>query len=209
MKRSLMVILSFLWGTALQAEIEDSFLFWMIDPNATIVGNWGVETRVDAGKYYARVGYADSGTTADQLMSTGLGDHYLNLYAAVDDQSPVPIYDNVGLDASNIRTYTPDEGGPLGVQSAPVYAGLPPAVTAANYTYWIELLNADNNSVAGYGSLGMYQDLAAYISSMQGMATPDMMKAVSAFAAPEPNSALLLLIGCAALALRRRKQIAA
>lgn len=205
-----MAILAVFSAMALQAT-EGSFLYWMIDPDAKIVGNGGVETSVAAGSYYARVGYAATGTTAEQLLSSGgiADDHYLNLYATVDG-SLVSIndggIDNVDIKHDNIRTF--DKNGVLGVQSAPVYAVLP--MNANNYTYWIELLNADNNnSVAGYGSLGMYEQLADYVSSMQGMATPSMAISVGAFAAPEPSSGLLLLLGVAGLALRRRKLIAA
>lgn len=206
MKKSLMAILAVFSAMALQAT-EDSFLYWMIDPDAKIVGNGGVTTPVSGGTYYARVGYTETPMSVEQVISAGKLDSYLNLYATVDGQNPDPIFDNQMLGGSNIRTDTP-AGGPLGAQSAPVYAGLTAAMTAANYTYWIELLNADN-AVAGYGSIGLYETLAEYVSSMQGMATPSMAIAVGTFNAPEPSSGLLMLIGCAALALRRRKQIAA
>ena len=202
MKKSLMAILAVFCVMALQAS-EDSFLYWMINPSATIVGNWGVETPVSEGKYYARAGYTTTEKTAAQVISAGQLDGYLNLYASVDEDL-VNIQDNTEITGGgNIITF-----GGTGVQAMPVYAGMP-TVNAANYTYWIELLNADDNSVAGYGSLGMYTELADYVSSMQGMATPSMAISVGTFAAPEPSSGLLLLIGCAALALRRRKQIAA
>ena len=201
MKKSLMAILAVFCAMALQAS-EDSFLYWMIDPNATIVGNWGVETPVSAGTYYARVGYTTTERTDAQVISAGQLDGYLNLYASVDEDL-VNIQDNSGIkDGGNIIT-----SGDTGVQAMPVYAGMP-TVNAANYTYWIELLNEDN-TIAGYGSIGMYETLAEYVSSMQGPGAPSLMIPVRAFAAPEPNSALLMLIGCAALALRRRKQIAA
>lgn len=204
MKKSLMAILAVFSAMALQAE--DSYLFWMIDPDAKIVGNWGVTTPVSGGTYYARVGYTESPMSVEQVISAGKLDYYLNLYETVDVQSLSPIVDNGNLGGSNICTS--NQGGLLGVQAAPVYAGLTATMTAANYTYWIELLNADN-TVAGYGSIGLYETLAEYVSSMQGMATPSMAIAVGTFNAPEPSSGLLMLIGCAALALRRRKQIAA
>lgn len=74
-------------------------------------------------------------------------------------------------------------------------------------SFFIELFNADGTAYTsdpiGYGDLG------AYISSMKGMARPaDTYSGFTTFtqAVPEPTSGLLLLLGVAGLALRRKNK---
>mgnify|MGYP003309442993 CR=1 FL=1 len=196
MKKQLIAVLLFLCGMTLQAE--DEYLYWMIDSDAKIEGLWGKETPLSGGTYYAKVGYTTTQKTVEEIVAAGKGlDSYLSLYALPGDDA---LKDNATYGGSNVRTgYGDNHGVP------PIYAGL----TAANYTYWVELWSAQDEAVVGYGSLGTYADLSAFISPMTGFGSMASPIAVSAFLVPEPNSALLLMIGCAALALRRRRKIAA
>lgn len=199
MKKQLIAVLLFLCGMTLQAE--DEFLYWMIASDATIEGLWGEKTVVSEGSYYAKVGYAATGTTVEQIVKEGALSGYLNLYELPSSPQDQEIVDNATYGGSNISTA--DAGSVPGVQKAPVYAK---GVTAADYTYWVELWNAEDG-IVGYASLGTYESLSAFISPMTELAS--MAASVSVFQVPEPNSALLLMIGCAALALRRRRKIAA
>ena len=194
MKKQLIAVLLFLCGMTLQAE--DEYLYWMIDSDAKIEGLWGKETPLSGGTYYAKVGYTTTSRTVEEIVAAGKLDSYLSLYALPGDNA-LQHDDTYG--GSNVKTgYGDNHGVP------PIYAGL----TAANYTYWVELWG-EQNGVVGYGSLGTYTELSAFISPMTGFGSMASPIAVSAFLVPEPNSALLLMIGCAALALRRRRKIAA
>lgn len=195
MKKQLIAVLLFLCGMTLKAE--DEYLYWMIESDAKIVGKWGVETSLSEGTYYAKVGYTTTSKTVEQIVEAKGLDSYLNLYELAGDQKALCHNDTYG--GSNVRTgYGDNHGVP------PIYAGL----TKNDYTYWVELWSAqDEGVVVGYAELGAYGDLSAFISPMTELAS--MAASVSVFQVPEPNSALLLMIGCAALALRRRRKIAA
>lgn len=71
-------------------------------------------------------------------------------------------------------------------------------------TFIVELLQGD--TVVYQSDSVLYSALAGYISSSKGMATPADAYGFSSFTAvPEPTSGLLLLLGVAGLALRRKK----
>lgn len=71
-------------------------------------------------------------------------------------------------------------------------------------SFFVELVK--DNAVAYKSESMSYDALAGYMSSSIGMATPADTYGFSSFSAvPEPTSGLLLLLGVAGLALRRKK----
>lgn len=73
-------------------------------------------------------------------------------------------------------------------------------------SFIVELFNDESGTA--YKSESMtYSSLLSYMSPMQGMTTPagDPFAVSSFTAVPEPTSGLLLLLGVAGLALRRKK----
>lgn len=199
MKTRFIAVLLLVCGQTLLASTEDSYLYWMISSDATLTSVQGVDTKVSAAQYYARVGYTSS--DARNVYSQGL-EGYLLLYAEPGDTTSIQDYTGTGAgDISNISNKNKEDIA--GIQTTPVFAYLP-GVSENNYTYWVELLN-EAGSVAGYQSIGTYEKLSSYVSSLKGMAIPSIALSVGAFMAPEPSSGLLLLLGVAGLALRRRK----
>ena len=146
------------------------------------------------------------------VMTAAAEDSYL--YWMVGDDAPAYTY-------AKITAY--DGGVPLSILDA-TGATIGESVTAtavaehkdlgfglyaalgANPTYSsfvVELYN-DSGFVA-QSSLGS-EAMAQYIVTANSLAAPSAMWTATSFAIPEPNSAMLLLIGCAALGLRRRRQ---
>lgn len=193
MKNGFIAILLLLCGQTLFAE--DEYLYWTIAQDATLISVSGGSSLISDGSYYAKVGYADIGADATKEGLQG----YLNLYEQPGDTK---VINDRGLE-NDSAIATQDNGDIAGIQNASVFASFR-SISASNYSYWIELLN-EAGSVEGYASLGTYSDLSDYISSMKGMALPSLTFTAKVFHAPEPSSGLLLVLGCAALALRRRK----
>lgn len=157
----------------------DSYLFWMIGDNPYVYGAGGKVENL-------------SGYTA-KVYVEGQPDNLLSLY------------------------YTPESGTPISQPAQPVAAtaaqgfGLYASVAGLDTTasILVELLNG-SGAFAGIANLGTVGELSSYIASFSGMDTPVLdPKTISSFTIPEPTSGLLLLFGCAALALRRRKMIKA
>lgn len=78
----------------------------------------------------------------------------------------------------------------------------------AGYLFRIELLGDDDRSIAAGESLGI-ASLGDYISTVEKAMDPTQAKVDpwtgGAFTVPEPTSGLLMLLGVAALGLRRKK----
>ena len=104
------------------------------------------------------------------------------------------------------------DGGPkaVNVSEGMISAGIGLyALLASDTTYSsfvIELWN-DSGFVAETGELSMSNNLADYIVKNNSMTLPTAWVG-SSYAIPEPNSAMLMLLGLAALGLRRRRRAA-
>lgn len=154
----------------------DSYLYWMVGDSVSMKSG-ATETTTDFSGYkYAAVGVWNA--------TTGESAGYLNLF---------------GSNGADLGTT-------VGMKGSSFYADL--ASYTDGYSFYIELFNDQ-------GSVGRSEDLLSYNAAMEyitsfGTATPPTSKwAPSSFttaAIPEPSSALLMLLGCAGLALKRKKQ---
>jgi len=179
MKRVLLV-LSVLWVAT--AAAEDSWLYWMLGDASK------------SGYTAAESGSADNTYTAVKVRGYTNNDadfSYLNLY--YDSSSPL------GGDAIPATTISEMNGFGAGL-----YAKLANNTTYSSFV--IELVN-DSGFVAGSERLTA-ASAEAYIETANSMHSPSAW-APTSYAIPEPNSAMLLLLGCAALGLRRRRQLKA
>ena len=173
------------------SAVEDSYLYWMVDDTIYVDG-----TQYTGGNLTAKVVAYDARTWMPNQENNG--GTFLNLYGQNSNGGPDL--------ATSLGSVTVDGA------NSPYYAGIADNMHEWGWSYFIELYN-DSGVFSGRSSEGL-----DFISAQSGEyltgsdLRPGNYWLVSNFTmvpAPEPNSALLMLIGCAALALRRRKQIAA
>ena len=148
----------------------------------------------------ATVAYAEDSYLYWMIGNTG--SYTYNTVVVKGDNTELAIYnlngDYKGLSVSKtlVDTYaTADMGLYAALGSNPAYS-----------SYAIELYN-DSSFVAVSSPL-LSSALAEHITTVNSISLPTAWVA-SSFAIPEPNSAMLLLLGCAALGLRRRRQLKA
>lgn len=185
-----LILLSVLSALLDASAAEDSYIYWMVPEIANGTARFDQPI---GGSYTAKVlafkggEWSESGGTPLPIFTApadgGLGN-------PVEGGVPVTI----GSGANNVA----------------YFANI--ADTGDGWTYFVELYNDGGLLLArsaDEASLFYSQESIAALSNGT-IATPAKLWAPMTFVpAPEPSSGLLLLIGCAALALRRRKQIAA
>lgn len=80
---------------------------------------------------------------------------------------------------------------------------------SGSYSFYIKLFNDNMDFVGRSQDILSYNSALAYTTTFgtsQPLATPWAPSSFTTAAAPEPSSALLLLLGCAGLALKRKRQ---
>lgn len=177
MKKTMMmgVVLAGVLGAFSASAADESFLYWMVDTSD------GTADKITYDSVQVRAFKTDDGVDSPGSV--------LTLY-----------YGN----AIEAGTYVSADDAAAGL---PFYASLATSY-GSSYSYVVELFN-DSVKVGQSASL-LYTDAMArnYVELMTTAGTLPVMSTWMAggfTAVPEPNSAMLVILGCAALALRRRK----
>ena len=177
MKKTMMmgVVLAGVLGAFSVSAADESFLYWMVDTSD------GTADKITYDSVQVRAFKTDDGVDSPGSV--------LTLY-----------YGN----AIEAGTYVSAEDAIAGL---PFYASLATSY-GSSYSYVVELFN--DSVKVGQSATLLYTDAMArnYVELMTTAGTLPVMSTWSAggfTAVPEPNSAMLVILGCVALALRRRK----
>jgi len=203
----------------LSAFASDQVLYWMVD-DPTITDWYSVQYKVseagDHGKTieWARVAAFETANTQAYIDSKlGLS----------EVEAPEVVYLDLYYQDEGTGTWVVDPTADPRIDSGSVVAGKMDYARAslgttlagkdlASYSFAIELgtwTGVDDSQwlLAAIGETATYTALTDYIGSEIQVPTGTAW-APTAYAAPEPSSALLLLIGGSLLALRRKRQLA-
>ena len=159
----------------------DQYLYWMLPDAITLQDESGTPVSYE----YARVGVMNN--------SSGENAGYLSLYGDGGEDYGTDMY-----------WRNPDGESPL-------YAKIEPTTFGSGYSYYIELLNDSSTFVGRSTDMLSYVDVQKYLATFGTGAGVDASwvsngSTFTTQAIPEPTSGLLLLLGVAGLALRRKNK---
>lgn len=163
---------------------EDSYIYWMLSENAVSTDS---AKPLEAGTYWARV----VGIRANDQYNFNWNNNYLNMATTLDAAGSDWVKVGIGDSAMNPGFIA------YGAQ-------------ASGWKYYVELYN-DKTELVYRSQDGDHPELysrdsIAAIGSISAPSNMWLLLNMMPQAAPEPSSGLLVLLGSAALALRRRRQ---
>lgn len=189
MKKTIFGLLFILGALSLRANdsANDSYIYWL---QGTAQGDGTLDPL--SGTYTARL-VAMKGS--DWVWGNGT---YLDLYRAGEGGTPNPSvkYDTAIVDLTTARN------------NVPLYGNIT-SLGSGTYTYFIELFNEQNQIFArSLTGLSLTEDSPYVYTTDTAMALPANGFSAPVFTAatPEPTSGMLLLLGSALLALRRKRR---
>jgi len=189
MKKTIIAI-ALLFG-ALSLQAVDSYIYWLQD-SADFTDKEGVTAPFENKDYTAKV-VAINGSEWSYL-----GGDYLDLWRAGEGGTP-----GASIGDSTILNLSSAGDNPYR------YINITSQIGTSTMTYFVELYNDGELFARSLGLSGTEVGAYVYTSDM-GMGVPARSYSVPEFiaaAAPEPTSGLLLLVGSALLALRRKRRV--
>ena len=171
--------------SAFAALAEDSYIYWMLSEDATSTDSAKL---LEAGTYWARV----VGFRENEAYVFNWNNTYLNMATTLDAVGSDWVQVGIGDSALNPGFIA------YGAQ-------------ASGWKYYVELYN-DSAQLIYRSQDGDHPELYSRdsIAAIGSIAAPSsnmwLLLNMAPQSAPEPSSGLLMLLGCAALALRRRRQ---
>lgn len=169
----------FCLGALLASGVSAEILYWQVTTDSQQQFN------------YAQLHVIDASATSGEAVDTTIARASVNKLLATATSDGGSPYSSTTIQQTDLGTYN-----------------------SSTYSFYVELVNYSNGTVesVGKGAVWNYNDLSAYIANdaltaNAARAALQSSSGLSMGSIPEPTSGLLLLMGGAMLALRRRRRV--